>query len=218
MKRIIQVRRAKQAGFTLIEVLVSLAVLGMIVVGLSQGTRFGLAAWNRQIEIAGASANLDAIDRTLRSLLTQAAAGRRPGGRAEGGVAPAGQDDPGFVGSVDRMAFRSVLPEAVGASGRDARVTIWREEDGRLMLGWTPRLADAATERRAVREIVLLDRVQRVAFSYWDDGRAGGTPGWRDVWRSPIAPALVRVHFDFDKGDRREWPDIIVTPMLGGRM
>jgi len=35
-------------GFTLLEILVALAVFAFLVLGLTQGTRFGLAAWDRQ--------------------------------------------------------------------------------------------------------------------------------------------------------------------------
>ena len=38
----------QDSGFTLMETLVALVVLGFIVAGLAQGLRFGLVAWDRQ--------------------------------------------------------------------------------------------------------------------------------------------------------------------------
>ena len=41
-------------GFTLLEMLAVLAVLGLLLAGLSQGIRFGLRAWDMQArEVAG---------------------------------------------------------------------------------------------------------------------------------------------------------------------
>src|SRR5271155_5681229 len=62
--------RARQAGFTLLEILVALVVFGFLFVGLNQGTRTGFALWNAQTRRIGETEELDAIARMLRSLLT----------------------------------------------------------------------------------------------------------------------------------------------------
>ncbi|MFC7544367.1 prepilin-type N-terminal cleavage/methylation domain-containing protein [Siccirubricoccus deserti] len=58
-------------GFTLVEVLAALVVLGLVVGGLAQGMRFGLQAWDRAASLIEAGDTLDAVDRTLRHLVAR---------------------------------------------------------------------------------------------------------------------------------------------------
>ena len=60
----------QQAGFTLLELLVVVVVLGLLIVGLSQGVRAGLALWNAQSRRTDETSELDAAARVLRSLLS----------------------------------------------------------------------------------------------------------------------------------------------------
>ena len=60
------------SGFTLLEMLVALVVLGFLMVGLTQGSRFGIQAWRHQADMIAAHDQFDSIDRTLRQLLSQA--------------------------------------------------------------------------------------------------------------------------------------------------
>ena len=56
-------------GFTLLEVLVALTVLGVLMVGLGQGVRLSLALWQAQTRRLAETAELDAGARALRGLL-----------------------------------------------------------------------------------------------------------------------------------------------------
>ena len=40
-------------GFTLLEILVALTVLGFLLAGLAQGVHFGLLAWGTEVRLAG---------------------------------------------------------------------------------------------------------------------------------------------------------------------
>ncbi len=46
-----------QGGFTLLEMLVALTVLGFLMVGLNEGVRTGLGMWSRQARQIGRSRN-----------------------------------------------------------------------------------------------------------------------------------------------------------------
>src|ERR1700756_2942831 len=59
----------RMRGFTLLEILVALAVFAFLVLGLTQGTQFGLRAWHAQAETIQATADLDTTDRVLRQLI-----------------------------------------------------------------------------------------------------------------------------------------------------
>src|ERR1051326_567357 len=58
-----------QRGFTLLEMLVALTVLGFLMVGLNEGVRTGLGMWSREARQIGSIAELDSTARILRSLL-----------------------------------------------------------------------------------------------------------------------------------------------------
>ena len=64
----------RQSGFTLLEMLVVVIVLGLLMVGLTQGVRAGMALWGAQQRRVGETAELDASARVLRILLTGIAA------------------------------------------------------------------------------------------------------------------------------------------------
>ena len=61
----------KQRGFTLLELLVALAVLGLLMAGLVQGLRLGVSVWTTQTKRLAASGHLDLTDRTLRTLIAR---------------------------------------------------------------------------------------------------------------------------------------------------
>lgn len=62
-------KRQAAAGFTLLEVIVALAVFGFLLVGLSQTVRFGLTAWRQNARLADGKTDLEAVDRSLRSIV-----------------------------------------------------------------------------------------------------------------------------------------------------
>ena len=60
----------REAGFTLLEIVVALVVLGILLVTLTRGVQFGLAAYDRQDGMVATAGRLEAVDRTLRRLIT----------------------------------------------------------------------------------------------------------------------------------------------------
>ena len=180
----------RDAGFTLLEILAALVVLGFIAAGLAQGTRFGVRALSAQGRLINERADLAAVDRTLRRLIER----MEPGGLRQ---------PPRFQGDAHRLAFTSVLPEAAAAMKRRADMMLL--VDGtRLMLHWTP----TQRARPTHTETELLRGVSRVEFAYWSRDGA-----WMSVWSERTLPSLVRIRIVFVEGDRRHWPDIVAAPL-----
>lgn len=188
-----------ERGFTLMEVLVALVVLGILMAGLSQGMRFGMTAWTRQAALVDRTADLDAVDRTLRGLLTNATSG-----------ALHGRND--FVGARDGVSFDSVLPDAVAVGARRAKISLKLDDGHHLMLHWDSVLIDPNTAVPASGDATIVDHVEAVELAYWQPG--GEAPGWQDRWTAVAAPALIRLRLVFAKGDPRHWPDMIVAPLI----
>ena len=187
----------REAGFSLLEVLVALTVLGFLMVGLSQGVRFGLLAWERQSRLIGARSELDAVDRLLRRLIEQ----------MDPGTA---RDPPRMAGTARDVAFRSDLGPAAGPLGvRDADVQLVAE-GGRLLLRWRPHLhATLFATPPPPTETELLRGVAEIEIGYW----SGAPPAWRAEHRERTLPRLVRLRVRFVEGDRRRWPDIVAAPL-----
>jgi general secretion pathway protein J len=185
-------------GFTLLEILVALVVLGFLMLGLAQGTRFGVDAWQRQARTLAERGDLDAVDRALRRLIEQADPGE-------------GTKPPHFIGAPARLEFATELPLAASTlPSRRANVALAVDPANRLVLRWVP-IAQAARRDLPPQENELLQGVDHLDLSYLRPVSNGG--GWFDKWTGPTLPELVRIRIVFLKGDRRHWPDIVAAPM-----
>lgn len=183
----------KQAGFTLLELLVGLVVLGFIVVGLSQGVRFGLRATAAQARLGEGRADLDAVDRAIRRLVEQADPGTDHSG-------------PTLHGAAAGFTIASMLPAAAAGVTRHADVALLVTADRRLVLRWTPHLhAVRVGPAPAAQEAELLTGVDHLEISYWSGA-------WLPAWEKEALPALVRLRIVFPAGDVRHWPDVVVAP------
>jgi len=190
-----------QRGFTLLEILVALVVLGFLIVGLAEGVSFGLHAWDSQEAFLNRHADMDAMERVLRGLVATA----DPGGVNE--PAP-------FHGQAHTLAFVARLPmSATGLVTRSAEIGLGVDAKHRLVLRWSlhPH-AERLTPPPPPQQTVLLDGVDHVDFRYFRQPSQGG--GWVDIWNLQTLPELVRITVAFDGNDRRHWPTIEAAPML----
>ena len=183
-------------GFTLLEVLVALVVLGLVLAGLAQGTRFGLRVAERQSATIAADADLDATERVLRGLVEQ----MDPGSLTSAALLNGG---PGSFSFTANLA--AVAP---GLGVGEADVALGVTPDHRLVLRWTPHLhATPLAVPPAPNEATLMAGVQRVQFAYCcQNGQ------FVIAWPETTLPALVRISLTFP-GARQAWPPIVVAPM-----
>lgn len=182
--------RQGAAGFTLVEMLVALVVLGLVAGGLSQGLRFGVQAWSRAATLIEASDTLDAVDRTLRLMVAQMHPGQP------------GQPAP-IAGGPARLAFVGPLP---GLPPRRVEAVLMVDAERRLVLRWRPYLNAQRLRSPDFVETELLRGVSGFALAYW---RPDG--GWSEAWNAADLPALIRIRL---QPDGRRWPDIVVAPGL----
>jgi general secretion pathway protein J len=185
-------------GFTLLELLVALTVLGFLLVGLAQGVHFGLLTWVTEVRLTDGNEGIDTLDNTVRHVIE--------------GADPGDDLDPApFIGSRDSLDCITALPNATGPSrSRHIRAVLLVDANHRLVLRWRPYVrATRLGSPVASTETALLRGVSRIELAFW---RPGG--GWVNAWRSPDLPSLVRIRVFFPAGDRRHWPDIVAAPML----
>jgi general secretion pathway protein J len=197
---------AREGGFTLLEILVVVVVLGLLVVGLAHGVHTGLALWSAQQRRVGQTAELDAGARILRILLTGIPAS------PSGGTGEAAGDN-GFSGDAVHLRFVGDLPTGFGTTRR-ANIALGLHQ-GNLVLTWAPHLHEILLgPSPPPTETELVARVKRLDIAYWGAAAPDQLPAWQARWDGPAPPELVRIRLAFGKGDDRRWPDLIVAPVL----
>jgi general secretion pathway protein J len=195
----------RQAGFTLLEIIVALVVLGFLFVALSQGTRTGFALWDAQARRMGQTEELDATARIVRSLLSGMPI--LPISGAD--ISPQAI---AITGEADHLNFVGDLPTGLGTARR-SDITL-EERAGRLILAWTPHRHEAAGATPVVpTETELIRGVEHLEIAYFG-ASPGQVPLWRAQWPGPRLPLLIRIRLRFAKGDARQWPDLIAAPQV----
>jgi general secretion pathway protein J len=197
----------QQRGFTLLEMLVALIVLGLLITGLQEGVRTGLRIWGTQSRQIGTVAELDSVARLLRSLI--------------GGIplVPATAANPGspgraisFSGTADQLAFVANMPTGLG--GTRLADIILGLRGGQLVLLWKQHHHEQLSTMAANVETELLRGIARLELAYWVPIDANSPATWLAKWDSPAVPQLIRIRLTFGAGDSRSWPDLIVAPEL----
>ena len=192
----------RQSGFTLLEMLIALVVLGFLMVALTQGVRAGLTMWGAQTRRVAETADLDAGARVLRRLLSGIS-------RLSAGGIFRGTEK--FEARPDSLMFVGDLPTGFGTTRR-ADITLERHE-GRLVLRWAPRRHELSTAPPPEPiETELIRRVERLDLAYWGSPSPGQPAAWQSRWDGRDVPELIRVRLGFAKDDRRRWPDLIAAP------
>ena len=188
------------SGFTLIEVVIALAVFGFVLVGLAQSLRFGMAARGVEDRLAENAAQLERMDRVLRRLIEQASP-------------PASTDDKPFAGEEHRLTMMTLLPdEPQTRPVRHAQVAIGVDDRHRLVLRWKPHPnALAIGPVPPLQEIVLAEGIERIDLAYHASVADGGK--WSKTWTDAPLPVVVQVHFVLPGGKHR-WPDMQVPTLL----
>jgi general secretion pathway protein J len=186
-------------GFTLLEVLAALVVLGLLTATITQGIRFGLRARDMASRIASDTARFETTSRVLRNLIARASPGDSSGREAV------------FTGTPHTLLFVTKLPEGFGSAAKsEAEISLGVDGGHSLVLRWRPHYRRWIVEQPAPATEQLLNGVQRLDLLFW---RAEPGAGWVSDWSSPDPPRLVRFRILFPAGDIRHWPDIVAAPM-----
>ncbi|WP_421848475.1 PulJ/GspJ family protein [Novosphingobium sp.] len=205
-------QRGSAAGFTLAEMLVALALFGMISALLASVINLIVRLDDSSRRQGDAIEQVASAQDLLRARIEQ----MRPQ------VDPRGAGDTiAMVGLRDEVTFTAPGLAAGGAHQLQA-IRLKRTAGGQLVLFTAPLLAGPDIRAPAVAgwsASPLLDGVQTVELAYYGADRITGQDVWQDRWLNRAEPPkLVRMRLGFATGDARSWPVLIVRPMSGVRL
>ncbi|HVY17107.1 MAG TPA: prepilin-type N-terminal cleavage/methylation domain-containing protein [Rhodopila sp.] len=188
--------KARQAGFTLIETMVAVVILGLILVGLSQTVRLAMTSWQTEVRLTKRNVDFLKVDNALRPLIRDL----QPGG----GIGPPPLiGTPDLLSGVSRMAIPSLGP------GRSLVQIGLGRSGNRLVVRWSPYMPGLPAGRPVPppEEETIATNIDRVVISYG----ANGT--WTDHWTQSDLPQLVRIHVVLAGEHAPRWPDFVIAPI-----
>ena len=164
-------RSRSQSGFTLLELLVAIAILGLIVVALTGGLRFAGQAWELQQRKGLRQGDLDSVQNALRNLIAQS------------------HD---FRGDAFAVQFVGTPPAALARGGLyDMQLSA---SGDRLVLSWRPHFTGPATNLPQ-NQAVLAEGMTAFKLDYFI-----APAGWRMAVAKGGKPGLVRIAAQFGDG------------------
>lgn len=188
-------------GFTLLELLVALALVGLIAVVLTGGLRFGARVWEASRDGAQAVGEVSAV----RGFIRARAMAVRPLRLREAVAGNAGA----LSGGRARVRFVTLMPSYVGRGGLHHLALGANEGGNSLRLAWWPLGSRPGAPGSGQRD--LLAGASGLEISYFGAPEAGDPMAWREDWpEGGKLPRLLSIKVGFPDGDPRVWPELIV--------
>jgi general secretion pathway protein J len=199
-------------GFTLVELLVAMALLSLVMLGLLTAMRSFAQTETRIDDRIRSDEDLRVTEQFLRAIMATVSP------RVRAGI-PGAPRQIDFAGSADVLRWIGVMPARHGAGGlyrfRLFVRPVTAEASASLVLEFAPYVPgfDAPLDPAAVQSRVMAGGIGAVSFRYQDDLRSGEqwVADWHHTDRLPRRIALGVL------AAGRRWPEIVVgaVPVVG---
>jgi general secretion pathway protein J len=213
------VRCSRQRGFTLIEIVIALSIVGALLVIMFGGLRVGLGAWRRGEDRAELLEHERNVDQMVDHAVTgsylynpgTSPAGTSPPATGPAGASSATQAGILFEGAPDRVAFVTVAPPVPSSVPiAFTAVTISLETGPTPGLAVRQRALPNTEPFEAVPPIFVDSAVTALRFRYLRE--VGGE--WEERWdatKEKALPVAVEVMITTQYGSRRiEHPPLVI--------
>lgn len=201
-----QIQLSEQ-GFTLIEVLIGLALLGIMMVLIFSVLRTGARSWEGGEKRTTQSSQMLIVSNFLRTRLTETRALFDDFSEDERLFA--------FQGSEDELRMVSALPASTGRGGLRL-FTLAIAKDGRqknlsiALKRFYPSFDDVEEE---IEDVVVVENIEKIQLSYFGSDDPGDDPDWQKDWEEKqTLPFMVKIEIQLK--NQEPWPEIIVTPKI----
>jgi general secretion pathway protein J len=205
-------RRAR--GFTLLEILIALALVAVIMTLLLGSIRVGAGLWAQGERKADAAARLLTTENFFRTYLSDALPLRET--PKSGTFQPALNGSRLLFGGGSReLEFVGVLPPQVRGGLYKFRLH-WAEDGERSDLILSLRPFAAADDAEPIEDVTVLEDIEDLRFSYYRRAAVETEPSeWVEAWGEDYLPALVRVEIAL-RGEA-PWPPLLIAPRMETR-
>lgn len=199
---------ARTAGFTLIEMLIALVLIGLLTAALFGGLRFAARASDRATAAADHAADLATAYSFLQAQL----------GNAQPYPATADPKEQHilFNGAPDQIEVITTSPSRLAMGGFfHLHLAVINVGDGlRLLAEWRePPRDNEAPSNTVLKPSILLDHLRGVRFAFFGTTDSESPSDWHDRWQGATAlPKMIRLRVEF--ADGWQVPDLIVAPQL----
>lgn len=205
--------RKRQAGLTLLEMLIALLLMSMLLVLLFGGLRLASRSWDAGASYTDNVAQTQLVESFLRRKISEVFPFRIK-------TSPS-QPNAVFLGygaGAHTLQFVAPMPAAGVRGGLYIlRVGLAPSKKGQALMLWrTPVGASdaAASDAGTDAPVMLADHVAELNFSYFGvQAGSNAPPAWYPEWPDPTrAPQLVRMRLTL--ADGRQWPELVVAPRI----
>ncbi len=197
----------KQRGFTLLEMVIGITLLGLLLTLLYGGLRLATRSWESGETSVATQSRQAAVSAYLRRQIGQIFPLRW---KMEDGL-----EVTAFSGEANTIRFAAPISAHLGPGGLHL-IAIEPVADGQetdLILRWQLPLPEqkAFDFSEEASQSKLVRGIESVGFSYFGALSTDSEPSWHETWRveDNTMPLLVRVRIKPVDGD--EWPEILVN-------
>lgn len=199
-----EVTNCRQSGFTLVEVLVSIAIMMLIAPLAIEGVRTGLETWNRLEARADVMDRARTAQRVIRKQISEALPVKVDAAAAEGAVF--------FHGSRADVEFVANLPGHVSGGGlfhNRIQSAVVGNEKVLLLSFWPFNRVDG--DESDIQRIVLGKGVESIEIGYFGAMSLRTRADWHDHWDNQVY-LPQRVRFRVLREDNRYpiWSELII--------
>jgi prepilin-type N-terminal cleavage/methylation domain-containing protein len=194
---------AQQAGFSLVELLVSLVILGMVGALLASGLRLGQRVWGRSEERAQAAREMFDAQAALRRLFDDMQPLRS--GSQDARIIE-------FRGGADDIEGVVPLP-GIGLGGLYRLHLFWKRSERRLDLDFQAYERGGAAGANEANLTTIASEIDSMELRYFGKALGEETPEWHREWRGQEElPALISIKINSARDVA--WPELLIAPRV----